>query len=422
MPRKLHQALSEDQVRAALCAGRPATLTDGDGLTLTVSPSGYGAWVLRYRQAGRRRELTIGAAATLTLEHARAGAAQLKQRLAQGVDIAATRQATRAGGMPEGSFGAMAHNWFHRTQAGRLQHPELVWRVFDKWINPRLGDLPLEAVSAEHVESCLADIRDGGAPTVANDALRHIRRVLDFATSLGSLRTNPLAGTARRPALSRETPRERSLSLPEVQTLLRCMAREREQLGRENELAIRLLLLLGLRKQELAQARWEELSLEAPRWRIPRERSASGRSMIIPLPPMAVAHLEELQRLAANSEWVLPARRRGARRLGHVGADTLNRALQRLEHGLDHFVLNDLRRTMGDHLAGLGTRPEVVRRCLNLTLPASLGAYQNEDFLGARRAALQHWSRVIDLLDRGDLDHARDLYRLETALKFRAAH
>jgi integrase len=40
----------------------------------------------------------------------------------------------------------------------------------------------------------------------------------------------------------------------------------------------------------------------------------------------------------------------------HVGIDTLNAALAGVEHGISHFTLRDLRRTMRTHLAALGVR------------------------------------------------------------------
>lgn len=104
------------------------------------------------------------------------------------------------------------------------------------------------------------------------------------------------------------------------------MADHGEWFGRNNELVRRLLLILGVRKQELTRARWTKISLAAPRWQIPREKSKTGRGIIIPLPALAVEHFKELQGKADGSEWVLPARRWGRRRLAHLGPDTLNRA------------------------------------------------------------------------------------------------
>jgi integrase len=50
--------------------------------------------------------------------------------------------------------------------------------------------------------------------------------------------------------------------------------------------------------------------------------------------------------MADESPYVFPNRRRARRaRVPHMGIDTLNAALQTLEHGLEHFTVHDLRRT-----------------------------------------------------------------------------
>lgn len=53
--------LTERQLQAWLRVGRViAGKRDGDWLTFTLSPAGTASWTLRYRLAGRARELTLG--------------------------------------------------------------------------------------------------------------------------------------------------------------------------------------------------------------------------------------------------------------------------------------------------------------------------------------------------------------------------
>ncbi|CAG0944671.1 partial Prophage integrase IntS, partial [Gammaproteobacteria bacterium] len=52
--------LKDVQLRNCVKAGGPLAMTDGDGLTFTLSASGTAAWVLRYYVAGKRKEMTLG--------------------------------------------------------------------------------------------------------------------------------------------------------------------------------------------------------------------------------------------------------------------------------------------------------------------------------------------------------------------------
>lgn len=424
MPRKKHNALNALEVSKLIAAGGPVAVADGAGLTLTVSAEGYAAWTLRYRLDGRRREYTIGAEADYPLERARRVASELRGRIARGEDVSITRRHQRAlneSPAAAGSFAALADTWFQRTQADRLQHPRVTWRVFSNWINPHLGQLPVEKIQEAHILDCLEAIKAGGAPTVANDARRYIRKVLDYGVTLGLITGNPAVSTSVQGAVTAERGRDRALPLEEVDTLLRSMAEHRDGFGRSNELAIRLLLLLGIKKQDLVRARWRDIALSAPRWQLPVRGNKTGRGLIIPLPTLAVEHLKELQQLSQGSEWVLPSRRRGRRKPGHIGADTLNSALKRLPHGIDNFVLQDLRRTLRSNLGALGVRPEVIERCLNNKLRGVLGVFEQQDFLPQRRAALARWASVIEKLDGDGLKAASQAYTLGAVMEFRSA-
>ena len=93
---------------------------------------------------------------------------------------------------------------------------------------------------------------------------------------------------------------------------------------------------------------------------------------------------------------MFPKRRRDPRqRVLHLGIDTLNAALAAVEHGLEHFTLHDLRRTMRTHLASLGVRSEVAERCLGHKLRGVEGTYNTHDYLNERRAALETWTALL---------------------------
>ena len=66
-----------------------------------------------------------------------------------------------------------------------------------------------------------------------------------------------------------------------------------------------------------------------------------------------------------------------------------------VEHGIAHFTLHDLRRTMRTHLAALGVPSQVAERCLGHELRGVEGTYNTQDYLCERRAALEKWTAVL---------------------------
>jgi len=88
--------LTDWQLQQWIAAGAAiAGKGDGDGLTFTLSAKGTAAWTLRYRLAGKQKELTLGRYPELSLSEARQMAAEARQRVAGGWDVAAEKAAAK---------------------------------------------------------------------------------------------------------------------------------------------------------------------------------------------------------------------------------------------------------------------------------------------------------------------------------------
>ena len=229
-----------------------------------------------------------------------------------------------------------------------------------------------------------------GAPTIANDVLRWVRRMFDYAIKRhqGLVRFNPAAAFDLADAGGKELARERALSRDERVTLFEAM-RQAKGFSVQNELTVKLLLLLAGRKVELIAARWDEFELKAdpPVWHLPGMRTKTGQPLDIPLPSMAVEWLQKMQELACNAEYVLPACKLQSRMLPHVCESTLGVAMGKVKHGMPYFTVHDLRRTARTHLAAMGVAPHVAERCLNHKLKSVEGVYDRHDYFEERSGA-----------------------------------
>jgi integrase len=114
-----------------------------------------------------------------------------------------------------------------------------------------------------------------------------MKRMFAYARKRHLLSSNPAADFNTSDAGGSEQPRDRTLSMHEIGILFAAIETA-ETLGRDNELAIKLLLLLGVRKMELLAAQWTEFDLEAKTWRLPVGRSKTNMALNIPLPRLAV--------------------------------------------------------------------------------------------------------------------------------------
>lgn len=413
METQQRRPLTDRELRAWLATGQ----TDrgiGEGLTFVASASaaskGKASWILRFRVNGRPREKVLGRYPELSLKGARDQARKDREEIERGIDVAATKQAVKARLTETRTVRELGQLWLARYVEPNYKNPGPIAAVFRNHIYPVIGALTPKDVQPMHVDQVLRRTVANGAPTVANDALRYMVRMFKMAVRNHWIERNPAADFEQADAGGAETPRDRFLTLAELEQLARSMA-STDNFGRENELAVWLLLALCVRKMELLSARWEDFDLKAKVWTLDKDITKTKVGIKIPLADPVISWLNEARVLASGRPYVFPARRLVRKRLGqarvnrfpHVGPDTLNVALKRLG-GLDivHFTVHDMRRTARTNLSTLGVNRFVAERALNHKLKGVEGIYDQHDYFEERTSALDLWAATLAALSRGE--------------------
>jgi hypothetical protein len=277
---------------------------DGEGLYLSYRESfAVPRWVFRYRLDGKPRKMDLGTYAILSLADARKTARELRARVALGYDPAAEKQERKraAAAKIEADRNArtvaeLADEYFERMILGRWKHPNIVRSRIERDIKPAIGKLAVEDVKPAHIDAMLQAVVKRGAPTTANDVLRWVRRMFDFAVKRHLVQYNPAAAFTLADAGGQEDARTRWLTREELVRLFDAM-RTARGFSIENYLSVKLLLLLAVRKQELIGARIDEFDLDNAVWSLPAERTKTGSAIDIPLSRPAIESLRKRNRL-----------------------------------------------------------------------------------------------------------------------------
>jgi integrase len=404
--------LTDVEIRNWIRAGERFDMRSiGDGLYLRFREvDAVPLWRFRYRFEGKQRVMNLGSYSDLSLADARKTAKDLRARVALGHDVAAEKQERKAAAVAKleaekraVTVAHLADEYFERMILGRWKHPNIVRSRIEKDIKPNIGRLKVEDVKPSHIDAMLQAIVKRGAPTIANDVLRWTRRMFDFAVKRHMAQYNPAAAFDLSDAGGKEEARERALSREELVLLFEAM-RTAKGFSHENLLAVKLLLLLAVRKQELTGAPWREFDLDKAVWYLPAERTKTETAIDIPLPSPAVEALRELHRLACGSEWVFPARKTQHRMIPHIHENTLNVALAKVKPlmpGVEPFTPHDFRRTARTHLAKLGGDPYIAERCLNHKIKGVEGIYNRHDYFDERRKVLDLWAKYLEACEKG---------------------
>lgn len=397
--------LTDIALRAWIKTGQPVAKADSGGLTFTMSAHQAsqkgGTWVLRYRFGGKPRELTLGRYPDITLAVARQLAAEARVRISQGADPAREKQLSRIERAGAKDFRALASDYMEKafprladtTVKQRRQHIEGV-------ILPKLGSLPAREVTGADVVALIESV-GAKSVNVAELVFTALSEIFKHGIARRVVVANPCAGISVSAICGRPDPRRQRLMLTEAE--LRAIFPALPSIGRENMLAVKLLLVTCARVGELARAEWTHVDLPKGEWFIPDENSKTGKGFTVPLPPCAVGWFKELQELACGSRFVLPARQQ--RRLLTHGQETHfeQRALNAILHKLcdrlgdksRRFTPHDLRSTARSHLAALGVPVLIAERCLNHSLGGLVAVYDQHDYLTERRGALELWASFL---------------------------
>jgi integrase len=163
---------------------------------------------------------------------------------------------------------------------------------------------------------------------------------------------------------------------------------------------IKLLVLTGQRRSEVAEMRWAEIDLENRVWLLPKERAKNGVEHSIPLSDQAAEILKALPRIAGG-DFVLTLNGRNPIR----GTPLIKRRIDRLAPPMPPWVLHDIRRTVASGMARLGINLPVVEKLLNHvsgSFAGIVGVYQRHSFADEKRAAMQTWARHVDAIVGGE--------------------
>lgn len=382
-------------------ADKEVTLGDGGNLYFRKRREGGSSWILRYKFLGKTRKIRLGTYPDMTLAEARIEARKARVMVDKQEDPLVVRETARIEFKRRESFSQLCEDWFTSEVLGRdvKKHPA-ARSLLNRYIIPSLGKMPTVEIQPMDITRMLDGVKRR-YPSVANQLLRTTRRIFSFGVRRRIVQNNPTFDLSQRlDAGGTEKSRSRNLNHDELARLFAAF-RNTPAFGTENLLTTKLLLALCVRKGELIGARWDEFDLEGrtmqgPVWHLPGARTKTGEQLDIPLVPQVVTWLESLRHIAGKSDWLFPRRRYDRHALiQHASGNTLNAALLRVDHGLKHFTVHDLRRTARTHLAALGIRREVAEKCLGHKFRGVEGTYDRYDYFKERRTALKQWTDLL---------------------------
>lgn len=405
------------------------------GLAVRVTASGGRTYLCQYTLHGHKWRVPLGSCSAVALSKAREAAAALMGDVAKGKNPAAERKEAAAAERARRTrnrltLHVLIEDWHRLHLTGKrasyaAEAVRALHYAFADHLDDAAEDLDratvvraLDALTRRRKRKGGDDKRKGTAMTGRTAA--YGRAAFGWAVRRGAVRINPFDDL---PVAKSIAKRERVLSDQELVEVWRAAAGAAEPHGT----IIRLLILTGQRRGEVAGMTWNEISEDLATWSLPPARTKNGTAHTVPLsapardllrrllPEDANEAKRVLRKRRANGGFVLP----GAVGTPFAGWSKAKRALDKAiidarskaateekSAPLVPWSVHDLRRTVATGLQRLGVRLEVTEAVLNHISGSRggiAGVYQRHDWAAEKHAALDAWAAYVEAIVKGEI-------------------
>jgi integrase len=403
------------------------------GLGVRVSKTGRRTFVLMTRYPGDRHPARrkLGVYGELNLEQAREKARGWLELIREGTDpVVAEEEARQAVlRLQANTFASVAEDYLALQVIGpdlekpRQRKAAEVARDFRGVFIALWDERPVTSISRHDVLGLIEGVRDNGtaatlavhgkgkkgkaekapAPGQARNLLGLLKTFFSWTIERGTygLNSSPCEHLKAARIIGERQADDRTLTDDELLAFWEATG----DLGYPSGRIYRLLLLSGLRLNEVADAAWEEFDLAKGIWTIPAARmkgkNGKARPHTVPLTAGIVEILASLPRFphgeylfttngGESPVWVSDKvkRRLDAAMLGKLKEGAKEPGKVKLPPWINH----DLRRTLRSRLSELRVNADVAEAILAHVNPGIRGVYDRYEFFDEKRDALEMWA------------------------------
>ena len=265
-----------------LATAGPGKYEDGGGLRLVVSTAGAKKWILRFTLNGKRREMGLGSFPDVGLAEARDKATEYRKQAKSGVDPIEKRL-IEPEKTPTFTTCAARYIRAHRRGWKNTKHARQWVSTLKTYVRPVVGSKQVDAIVTEDILKILSPIWKTKTET-AKRIQGRIENILDYAAA--HKYREPLNPARWRGHLDKLLPKPSRVkkvthhpAMPHTE--VPAFVSELSSNKSVSALALRFLILTATRTNEVLQAQWNEIDMEAAVWTIPADRM-KARSPVLP--------------------------------------------------------------------------------------------------------------------------------------------
>ncbi|EGT7584812.1 site-specific integrase [Salmonella enterica] len=380
-------ALSDTKLRSI--HGKPysgaAELTDGDGLSARITPTGTVTFQFRYRWNGKPVRLTVGRYPATTLKEARVIVGEMRSLYMKGVNP--KNYFARSDG--ELTLKECLDQWWDKYVTDLKPNTQTLYKsvvyntMYTQFADTPVANIPVSAWVR------FFDKQESQNKKKARVLLLQLRSVVNWCISRQLIPSCELLKLSVKNIGKKPDVGSRVLTYTELAKVW--LALENSKITSSNRVLHQLLLLWGARLSELRLATASEFNIDDLIWTTPEEHSKMGNIIRRPIFDQIKPYVERL--LNTGNKILFP----GQKLDKAIDRSSANLYMKKLRGKIDipDWRTHDFRRSLVTNLSGAGIMPHVTEKMLGHELGGVMAVYNKHDWLAEQKEAYELYADKI---------------------------
>ena len=380
-------ALSDTKLRSIngkLYTG-PAEVTDGDGLSARITPTGTIAFQYRFRWQGKATRITIGRYPSTSLKDARVAVGEMRALYMKGINPKTYFVST----VGEMTLKDCLDQWWDKYVTGLKENTRILYRsVVYNTMYTEFQDIPVTDVPISMWVKFF-DKQESQNKKKARVLLTQLRSVMNWCISRQLIPSCELMKLSVKNIGKKADVGDRVLTYSELAKIW--LALENNKIYSSNRLLHQMLLLWGSRLSELRLATSEEFNMSDFIWTTPSIHSKMGNIIRRPIFEQMKPYVDRL--LNSGNKILFP----GQELDKAIDRSSSNTYMKKLRDTIDipEWRTHDFRRSLVTNLSSEGVMPHVTEKMLGHELGGVMAVYNKHDWLEEQRKAYELYADKI---------------------------
>lgn len=409
--------LTDTEIKTLKAREKDYTVSDGNGLQLTIKADGKKIWEIRYTVNGKAKKTTAGTYPMVSLKDARIKRDDLKSKVAIGIDPIKEKRENKITDhikQEHSKSEAIAlNNTFENVAREFLlsienEHDPRYYKLklsrLENHIFSYIGNVPIGQVTRLMLISCMDRLKQADKAETARRVLNIVSQVYKYAVTREIVPHNIVTDIDQRYVIGKkEVKHFPTITDPkEIGNLLRSIDIYNGEFS--VKCALQIMPYLALRPGNISMMEWSEIDLDKGILMIPAKKMKMNREHLVPLVPKVVSILRELKGITGGGRYCFSTSQYKSRPLSD---NTLRSGLIRLGYTNDQIVPHGFR-SMFSTIANEksnehGFSYDVIEKCLaHEEKSKTRGAYNRAEYWEQRKGLMQWWGDFLDNL-RGNI-------------------